>query len=638
MIADRFQADRFALPAFGIVLLVAWFCYAPALDGDFLLDDQSNLGGLALVSDYDSGVDFILSGDAGPTGRPLALASFALQADEWTEGPAAFLAVNILIHLLNAVLLCFCLFRLALARGTERDRALLIATIAASVWVLLPLLATATLLVVQRMTTLSATFVLLGLAGYLVARARLEEQPVRALAGMTASLVVGTALATLSKESGLLLPVFALVLEATVLARPQAVERRTFLAWKVAVLGVPLAALLVYLSTLFGYPESLELRRGFNAVERLLTEARVLWVYVHKAIVGLPGRLGIYQTPPEISTSLFELRTLIAVLGWLALLVAALVYRRRAPLFALGVLWFLAGHLVESTVVALEIYFEHRNYIAVIGPLFAIVAAVAASQQTVQRAGFAGLGLFTVANAFMLYTFASMWGDSSQSSRYWATRYPDSVRAVTTVMQYQLSEQPAVEALRTLDTFVINNPQHAYLRTQELNLRCLVMANGDHSGVVSQLERELPAVDFTYTAGTMLSQLLDTAARGGCNGISPGTVATIADALRSNPRYVRNASWNQFHFKLLAAIRRLEGDYEGSLAALRRAIAYRPSAELNMMMVTALGAAGDFDEAMDFIDDARNRPPRNAVRALKWQRDLDGLEAYIVEASAARER
>lgn len=70
-----------------------------------------------------------------------------------------------------------------------------------------------------------------------------------------------------------------------------------------------------------------------------------------------------------------------SILAWLAaaawLLVAVLAFilrqRTRLPLFAL--LWFTVAHLVESTVIPLELYFEHRNYLAVVGPLFALVVA-----------------------------------------------------------------------------------------------------------------------------------------------------------------------------------------------------------------------------------------------------------------------
>ena len=98
-------STRLSLLGFLVVLVLTALCYRPALHGTFQLDDQASLGGLARVQDVSTGLDFVLGGEAGPTGRPLALLTFALQARHWEQGAEAFVRVNVLLHLLNAVLL-----------------------------------------------------------------------------------------------------------------------------------------------------------------------------------------------------------------------------------------------------------------------------------------------------------------------------------------------------------------------------------------------------------------------------------------------------------------------------------------------------------------------------------------------------
>jgi hypothetical protein len=90
------RQNRFTLVGFCAVLAFAWFCYQPAISGAFQFDDEFNLGGLAEIDNAQSAFNFIFSGISGPTGRPLALASFALQAEQWEHGASAFLRVNIL--------------------------------------------------------------------------------------------------------------------------------------------------------------------------------------------------------------------------------------------------------------------------------------------------------------------------------------------------------------------------------------------------------------------------------------------------------------------------------------------------------------------------------------------------------------
>ena len=631
MTSSRITPANLSFAGFLVVLVLAWFSYQPALTGAFQLDDKSNLAGLATIEDTASAATFILSGTAGPAGRPLALWTFAMQADHWEQGAAAFLRVNVLIHLLNALILAACLYQLSLLQAIKRDKAAILASVAASCWVIMPLLASASLLVVQRMTTLSALFVLLGLGGYLFARSRLEVSPHRALIGMTISLVAGTLLATLSKESGLLLPAYVLVLEATLLERPMRIANRLWRSWQSVFLLLPTVAIVAYLASRSMYPDWIVAMRGYTVWERLLTEAQLLWQYLYKALLGFPSHLGVFQSPPTVSHSILEPIAFLATASWLVLASASIAWRRRYPLISMAVLWFLTGHIIESSVVPLELYFEHRNYLPIAGPLYALCALLLLGSSRLRRTATVVVPLYVVVSAYFLYSFASLSGEPSLASRYWANKYPDSVRAVTTMATYQLAEEGPLRTLSTIDRFVIEHPRFGYLRIQELNLRCMTMPDQDHGLVLEKLRQELPNADATLTAGTMLSQLMSTVSPGQCNGIGLDTVAEMARTLRHNPRYTSVPLYNQFHHKLMAGIARQQGEYEATIDHLKEAIAYRTSDELNMMMVTALAGAGDLGIADDFINNAMLDKPVNPLKAIAWQRNLEGLRAYIRE-------
>ncbi|MBK6509157.1 MAG: hypothetical protein IPG06_06590 [Haliea sp.] len=85
--------------------------------------------------------------------------------------------------------------------------------------------------------------------------------------------------------------------------------------------------------------------------------------------------MGIYHDDVVVSSSLFTpLSTLFAVLAWLLVIVvgAVLIRSRGGRWIAFGIAWFLLGHSVESTVLPLEMYFEHRNYFPLMGLLLAL--------------------------------------------------------------------------------------------------------------------------------------------------------------------------------------------------------------------------------------------------------------------------
>jgi tetratricopeptide (TPR) repeat protein len=293
------------------------------------------------------------------------------------------------------------------------------------------------------------------------------------------------------------------------------------------------------------------------------------------------------------------------------------------------VLWYLAGHLIESTVVPLELYFEHRNYIPIIGPLFALGSFLFLYSARLRRIACVGVPVFAFVSASFLYTFASLSGDPSSASRYWALKYPASPRAVSRMAKYQLDEESPLRALQTIDSFATAQPRHAYLRIPALDILCRLAPDQDHRQVIEQLERELPEVDFAYNATRLLFGLFNTTSKSTCNGVNPGTVASLTTTLHGNPRYTNEPLFNQFHQKLLATIARDQGDYDAAIDHLQQAIAHGQSRDINKLMVTTLGGAGEFDAARNFIDNAKALRPANPVKALMWQRDLDILREHI---------
>ena len=68
--------------------------------------------------------------------------------------------------------------------------------------------------------------------------------------------------------------------------------------------------------------------------------------------------------------------TLPALASIPALLRLALVVRKKQPLVSLGVLWFFTGHLLESTILPLEIAHEHRNYLPLLGIIIAMIGLI----------------------------------------------------------------------------------------------------------------------------------------------------------------------------------------------------------------------------------------------------------------------
>lgn len=359
-----------------ILSAMAWLLlfsiYQNGLQGPFLFDDFPNIVDNPAVHLNKLTAETLLnsldSPDAGPLGRPVSVLSFALTHYFFGLDPFAFKAVNLAIHALNGLLAGW-LMALFLARAcgqTLSPTALKWLPLwASAAWLLHPINTIPILLSVQRMTELSALFIILALIGHLKFLSATTRP--RRLAWFAFGWLLAWPLAIFSKETGILFPLFAILVT---LLHPRDVAtpapRGKTIALAVGLLAAATGAIFAYLGLDWlnhGYA-----MRTFTMTERLLTEARVLWFYAGQILVPVHSAFGLYLDDIPVSSSLMQpTTTLPAVAGW-ALVAATLPFAwRRWPIPAFGITWFLIGHSLESTFLPLEIAHEYRNYLPSLG-------------------------------------------------------------------------------------------------------------------------------------------------------------------------------------------------------------------------------------------------------------------------------
>ena len=235
------------------------------------------------------------------------------------------------------------------------------------------------------MTSLATLFLVCGLCLYVAGRLRMLDNR-RGLPLILTGLLVFGGLAIFSKENGALLPLYMLVVEMTLFrfrgSKGQA--DKAVIIFFLATVAIPAGLLLLYLSmhpaaVLGGYSG-----RNFTLTERLLTESRVLVFYLKMIIMPSITELGLYHDDIAVSRGLLEPpTTLYSLITLSGLLLGALLLLKKRPLVSLGILWFFAGHVLESSIYPLEIAHEHRNYLADYGILLA--ASMAVTQAPLRR-------------------------------------------------------------------------------------------------------------------------------------------------------------------------------------------------------------------------------------------------------------
>ncbi len=375
--------------------------------------------------------------------------SFALNYLAQGTNVTGYHLVNICIHFLTGIT-AYLLFltTLRLPRiGRHGLPAEEIAFFAALLWLVHPLQTNAATYIVQRMTSMMTLFYLLSLLCY--AKGRLETAtPGRRNAFFGASLIAGV-MALFSKENAAMLPLMILAYEYFFI--PADRHRKTIL-WGA---GAAIVILALGLGWLFlGDDPFSAIRNGyqirdFTLSERLLTEPRVLFYYLSLLALPLPSRLNINHDFPVSHALLAPPQTAVALLGLAGLiLLIRHLFKKEQRLASFAILWFLANLVIESTVIALELLFEHRLYLpslflfpAALTCLYALPIPNRAPARAIVGVCLVLLCTLTWQRNATWATATSLWGDVVQKSPALARGHVNLGRALMAEKQYPQAEQ-----------------------------------------------------------------------------------------------------------------------------------------------------------------------------------------------------
>jgi tetratricopeptide (TPR) repeat protein len=633
---------RYAVAGWVLLLLVAAAAYAPGLSGPFLFDDFPVLGKLGKyggVVDWESFKTYLFGGTAGPTGRPVALLSFLIDSNTWPADEGSFKRTNLLIHLLTGSLLAVLMRQVLMLLGRERQQASMLAALAAGCWLLHPFLVSTTLYVVQRMAQLATLFVFAGVVGHLYGRLLAETHRVRGYVVMTLSMGFFTILATLSKENGALLPVLVGVVEITVLAasRLSPLDKR----WSALFLVAP--ALLV--GAFLGYRAffahgffDVMPPRDFSVYERLLTQPRVLSEYLANWFIPKIYTTGVFQDHVVVSRGLWAPpATLFHLVLHLAAITVAIVLRRRYALVAFAVLFFYAGHLVESTTLNLEIYFEHRNYLPA---AFLFLPLVTLLRDHVSLSLFVLIVsvFLLVLGGFSRYS-AGVWSDYSSIVEASARKAPTSTRAQSEYAKILFNNNRYEESLAVIDAAIA---RHTEVRPQLVMTRIIILCKMSllDDAELRQATRGLSSVLYDRRLIGIYEEFALAVISGDCPRTSLDgarhVFATMLDypanAEPDSPRY----SQIQYFMGLIDS---RNGNVPRAVAQFDQSLSAEPSVSAALNIAAILASAQHFAASLQFVERARELEQRG-VQRVEGTRvynadDIDELEKTIIDSMNA---
>ena len=584
------------------VMVLAVIAYYPGLTGPFLLDDFAAikpLGDYGGVTDWESFKAFVFNGNGGPTGRPVSMLTFLIDANNWPVEAWPFKRTTLVIHLLTGAMLGVLISTILGILEFDRRDARWICLLATAAWLLHPFLVSTTLYAVQRMAQLATLFVFAGLALYLHGRSFLTVNPRKAYVSMTLAVVVFTGLATLSKENGILLPLLVGVLEITVVASQRERLSRLSPYWSSVFIGLPAVAIGLYLvSASFreGFFGMLPYR-DFSVYERLLTESRVLVEYLQHWFLPKLYTTGVFHDHFLKSTSLFSpLTTTLSIVLNAALIGVAVKKRKQWPLFALAVLFFYVGHVLESTVLNLELYFEHRNYLAA-ALLFLPLIALLRQKASTRMFGLVATVAIVVLGAFLHFS-STVWQSLPSMIESSARKAPMSARAQSQHAKLLFVAGRPDEAMSVIDRAIADIPgDDQLLITNRIYFLC-------------NLNR-LDVQDFDAAANKLAVQRFDSRALkayngfaqevmlGRCPNITPGSLEQLFVRMLDVPFNAEPMTLQNSHVNFLIGYSRIyAGKPQAALAAFEDSLAAEPGSSQAMAMASILASQGNHREAL----------------------------------------
>ena len=357
--------------------------------------------------------------------RPLTNVSYAADHALWGLDPLGYHVTSVLLHVLSVALLFVLTFR-AVEDWRARDPAAaarlsppVAAFAAAALFAAHPLMTQAVGYASARAEVLCAA---LSLGALLALRAGLVAER----AGGVALGVSLLALAVAAKEIAVMVPFVALAWDRLLLAPGEAARRRLRrvhapLVAAVVLLGVARLAAFTWIET--GTP---------GAPRHLLAQPEVIWRYA--ALLVAPLSQSLVHAVREPARP--DAGMLAATAGLLLAAGTAVGVRRRQPLQALGIAWFLLLLAPSSAVALWEPMAEHRVYLASAGIFIAagallanVFARLEARGPAPRAAALVGFGALVAVLALATVARNHVWADPVGLWRDAAVKAPGEWRA-----------------------------------------------------------------------------------------------------------------------------------------------------------------------------------------------------------------
>jgi tetratricopeptide (TPR) repeat protein len=296
-------------------------------------------------------------------------------------------------------------------------------------------------------------------------------------------------------------------------------------------------------------------------------------------------------------------------------------------------LFFYGGHLLESTVLNLELYFEHRNYLPA---AFLFLPLAVAIRAKLKRTAFAALFLLIVLtlSGFTRYS-SSVWASYPAMVEASARKAPRSARAQAeySVMLFNAGQRN--DALRVLDRAIEINAGSNFSPLLSINrLVTLCEMNQLETAEFDRVAQALSVVPYDPRLVKAYTALVDSVVAGNCADIDAMRLNSLFTRMLQASRNGDRSSLQYSHVMYFVGITYAVSGYrQKSVAAFEESLFARPGVSHAMQMAAILASNGFFTDALRFSEIALEQleeekmAPLNVVSV--GEADIKAFQAIV---------
>ena len=353
-----------------LIILLGFLAYSNTFHSSFVFDDINNIVQNHRIKDISNIPSFFTHIEGAPiSGRPLTVATFAINYRLGGLNTTGYHIINLILHIANGILL-YLLIRITAGYLNNADvkKTSIVALFSSLIFVVHPIQTESVTYIISRSVLLSTSFFFLGII--LFTKATGAEGRRRIL--YTTLLVIISLLGMASREEFFLFPLMLILYDLYFVSKQ---EVKTVLRhWKIHLPVILTLSYVLYIVMSYDYQE----HAGFGVktitpLQYLLTQFNVHWTYIRLLFLPINQNLD-YDYP--IARTLFEFPTIISFIGYLGLWGAGFFLYRRRSVISFCILWFMITLFPSSSFMPIkDVIFEHRLYVPLVGIFIATTAS-----------------------------------------------------------------------------------------------------------------------------------------------------------------------------------------------------------------------------------------------------------------------